>query len=77
MTEYICPKCNKTRWRTKIKGKKWQCRNCGYMTGEKKEVPRVVPKAVLKPEPKKGFINWLKNLLKRGRAMVARWSHKP
>ena len=29
--EYICPKCKYNRWKTKIKGKKYQCRKCGYI----------------------------------------------
>lgn len=26
-----CPKCNGTRWKTKIKGKEYQCRSCGFI----------------------------------------------
>lgn len=30
-----CEKCNKNRWKTKAKGKQWQCRGCGYLREEK------------------------------------------
>jgi len=31
--DYICPKCGYNRWKTVIKGKKYQCRNknCNYI----------------------------------------------
>jgi len=45
MSEHICPKCKGIRkdftldgkkvfdpkWKTLVKGKKWQCRNCGHV----------------------------------------------
>lgn len=32
-----CPRCKETKWQTKIKGKKWECRNCGYIKEEQNE----------------------------------------
>ena len=29
-----CPKCDNNRWKTKVKNKQYQCRNCGYITGQ-------------------------------------------
>lgn len=28
---YVCPKCGQSRWKTKKKGKEYQCRKCGYI----------------------------------------------
>jgi len=35
--KYICPKCGGSKWTTKVKGKEYQCRKCGYVKkgGEK------------------------------------------
>lgn len=33
-----CEKCEYNRWKTKIKGQKWECRKCGNIrTKEEKE----------------------------------------
>ncbi len=29
--KHICPKCQYDRWKTKVKGKKYQCRRCGFI----------------------------------------------
>lgn len=29
--KFTCPKCGYGRWKTKVKGEKWQCRKCGYI----------------------------------------------
>ena len=34
MSNHICPKCGKSKWKTKEKGKRWQCRNCGFIKEE-------------------------------------------
>ena len=31
MEDNICPKCGYSRWKTKVKGKEYQCRKCGYI----------------------------------------------
>ena len=31
MENNICPKCGYSRWKTKVKGKEYQCRKCGYI----------------------------------------------
>jgi len=31
-----CPKCGHGRWKTKVKGREWQCRKCGYVKEVKK-----------------------------------------
>lgn len=30
----LCPKCGKSRWKTKIKRKEYECRSCGYIKKE-------------------------------------------
>jgi len=29
---YICPDCGNTKWRTVKKGRKWKCRQCGFIS---------------------------------------------
>jgi ribosomal protein L37AE/L43A len=29
--KFYCPKCNGTRWKTRTKGKEYQCRSCGFV----------------------------------------------
>ena len=43
MTKYICSKCGNNRWKTKIKDKSWECRNCGYIKGEQETIKIIKP----------------------------------
>lgn len=37
---HVCPDCGKTRWKTKEKGRAYECRGCGYLKIEEQEIRR-------------------------------------
>lgn len=37
-TKNICPQCKKNKWKTLVKGAKWECRNCGYVKEDKEKL---------------------------------------
>jgi len=37
MSEHICPQCHVSRWKTKVKNEKYECRECGYIKEVKKD----------------------------------------
>jgi ribosomal protein L37AE/L43A len=45
-----CEICGHNRWKTKINGKKWECRKCGSTKENIEEKPNILPSGVMMPE---------------------------